>query len=144
METSALPPRPPRTRARWECLPLLHHLTGALPPLPRRRRLVSLHVPQFIKINLTLASLRGESGSGAGARRGGEEEGERRLDWCSQSCHRRTYLMPDLSHLDGILTFSFWMPFIIKHSQNVSKVWKHAILSVLLYPPKSFDRPYSA
>merc|ERR1739842_23845 len=53
---------------------------------------------------------------------GGEEEGERRLDWCSQSCHRRTYLMPDLSHLNGILTFSFWMPFIIKHSQNVSKV----------------------
>jgi len=41
--------------------------------------------------------------------------------------------MPDLSHLDGILTFSFWMPFIIKHSQNVSKVWKHAILSLLLY-----------
>ena len=36
--------------------------------------------PYLIKINLTLASLRGESGSGAGARRGGEEEGKCRLD----------------------------------------------------------------
>ena len=84
-----------------------------------------------------------------------------RRKWCWSRCTERrrrrrkapprlllstlaTYLMPDLSHLDGILTFSFWMPFIIKHSQNVSKVWKHAILSVLLYSPKSFDRPYSA
>merc|ERR1712032_1428863 len=44
------------------------------------------------------------------------------------------YLMPDLSHLDGILTFSFWMPFIIKHSQNVSKVWKPAILYYYFIP----------
>jgi len=42
--------------------------------------------------------------------------------------------MPDLSHLDGILTFSFWMPFIIKHSQNVSKVWKTAILYYYFTP----------
>ena len=142
METSALLPRPRHTRARWGCLPLLHHLTGALLPPPRRKmRLVRLHVP-----NLTNQS---------------DPCIPQRRKWCWSRCTERrrrrrkapprlllstlaTYLMPDLSHLDGILTFSFWMPFIIKHSQNVSKVWKHAILSLLLYAPKSFDRPYSA
>ena len=98
---------------------------------------MSIQVAQLIKINLTLASLRGESGSGAGARRGREEEGKHRLDWSSLAPRRsRTYLMPDLSHLNGILIFSFWMPFIVKHSQNVSKVWKHAILSVTTLYPK--------
>merc|ERR1712192_309345 len=125
METSVPLPRPRHTRATWEFLHLLPHLIGALPLPPRRRRLRR-------KWFWSLCTER--------RRRRRRKVPPRH--WRSLSL--ATYLMPDLSHLDGIFTFFLLDAF---HHQTFSKCLKSLETRntvLLLYTPKSFDRPYSA